>query len=304
LKTLVATKYVNSQFINLVEIEVLAINNDMELAKHYSNYRAEFYAKREAEEQNARVVREQLEKEEEEKHKQEINNKLAEAEKKILAKQLVSNDSIEESTLLLMLFKKYNINVPLKTQGWINKALAQVSYNDKTNNYTYSYYTSSKNSTVFREYFDQLISAIKHAYNQVTEEEKAIQEIVNTVKQKETDFLNSIQSISFEKCNNILREQMEFRQLLRNGKQKEFILEEVEALAKRAYKALKVDNINNSVLNYMRLYNPNKANKRLSFSKNNITITIEAVEQNNKIIYQFIKQYSNKSDTYIYKEVA
>jgi hypothetical protein len=302
-KQFISNKESNSQFINLCEIEIFAISGDMETAAYYNNYRNEYRSKQEQKERQEYAEREQKQNEREEAEIKVIDDKLTEAERKILNHETIYNEDIQETTLLLMLFKKYNINVPLKTQGWINKALAKISYKESIGNYTYSYYSSSRNSTVFSEYLDQLVNAIKHAYNTITETEIAQEEIKQNEKQKQADYINNIPDICFKKCNNIIREHIDFRLLLRNGSRKEFTREEAEIIAKRAYKALKVENINSCVLKYMKRYDY-IAKMELQFIKNNINISVEAIENNGKVTYLFIKHYNNKSDSYIYKEVA
>jgi hypothetical protein len=61
--------------------------------------------------------------------------------------------------------KMYGINVPLKTQGWINNALANIFYDAENDEYSYTYYSSSKNSETFGKYLDELIRKVKEKYN-------------------------------------------------------------------------------------------------------------------------------------------
>jgi len=103
-------------------------------------------------------------------------------EQAIINKQNVTNEDItiyksrydsNTTSLILHMMKLYNINVPLKTQGWINKALANISYNENIETYIYSYFNrNSKNSEVFYYYLEQLIKAIKVKYNVVEEKEE------------------------------------------------------------------------------------------------------------------------------------
>lgn len=67
----------------------------------------------------------------------------------------MQNFDIDGKSVILYLMKKYSINIPLRTQGWINKALAYVdwNYNGKI---TYGYYKSSRDSKVFWEYLQEL----------------------------------------------------------------------------------------------------------------------------------------------------
>ena len=56
--------------------------------------------------------------------------------------------------------KKHNINVPLKTQGWINQALSTIKYNEEYG-WSYIYYSSSADSTVFMKYLKELVNKVK-----------------------------------------------------------------------------------------------------------------------------------------------
>ena len=106
---------------------------------------------------------------------------VSQAEKAISNNEKVENvditiykDRYDSTTtsLILYLFKKYNINVPLKTQGWINSALCYIQPQNKenyTNKWTYSYLSKSANSTVFLKYLDRLVSAI-NPVSTITEE--------------------------------------------------------------------------------------------------------------------------------------
>ena len=64
--------------------------------------------------------------------------------------------------------KKYDINVPLKVQGWINKALANIVYDAEYDDYSYQYYKSSADSKVFARYLYQLVYKIKEKHGIIT----------------------------------------------------------------------------------------------------------------------------------------
>ena len=122
------------------------------------------------------------EKEQREKERQEENakfvknnkvviNQIEKAEQAIINKQKVDNINItiynskydsNTTSLILYLMKKYNIKVPIKTQGWINNALANIKPDEYSNGYTYEYYTSSANSTVFRKYLNELVDKVNY----------------------------------------------------------------------------------------------------------------------------------------------
>lgn len=165
----------NNQFINVAEIKL------MELAGESSEYIHTLTDHR----QKVLDLREQKHKEEEQKRERENQeyvtekNKIAEdmisnAEHLITNKETVQNKDItvyksrynsNTSKLILHLMKKYDINIPLKTQGWINQALANIFYDESDNSYSYQYYKSSKDSTTFSKYLDMLVSKINAKYD-------------------------------------------------------------------------------------------------------------------------------------------
>ncbi len=144
----------NGYYINKADIEMCAVLGNMELAKHYAEYREERIRRREEKRQAAIAEREAKEREEEERHNAEVQRTVAGAENTIRTQGTLQNEEFEGKTIVLYLFKKYGINVPIKTQGWVNNALAKVWFQD--GEITYSYYTSSKDSTVFWKYLKEL----------------------------------------------------------------------------------------------------------------------------------------------------
>jgi hypothetical protein len=169
----------NNQFINVAEIKL------MELAGESADYIKTLTDHR----QKVIDMREQKHQEQEENRKQEDQayvteqNKKAEdiintAEHAIINHQNVKNIDItvyksryesNTTSLILSLIKKYDINVPLKVQGWINKALANIIYDAEYDDYSYQYYKSSADSKVFSRYLYQLICKIKEKYGTITE---------------------------------------------------------------------------------------------------------------------------------------
>ena len=144
----------NWYYINKVDIELCFILGEAELAKHYAEYRERKRAAQEAKRQAEIAEREAREKAEEEKRLAEMEKIISEAENTIRTQGTLNNVKFEGSTIVLYLFKKHGVNVPLKTQGWVNKALAKVMYYD--GRIGYSYYNTSKDSTVFFKYLKEL----------------------------------------------------------------------------------------------------------------------------------------------------
>jgi len=93
--------------------------------------------------------------------KTEYEQAIKTAENKIINKQTVSNTSIHGKSLIMQLFREYEISIPLKTQGWIIKALHSIEFDEKRNSWSYRYFKDSSNSTVFSKYLTLLVSAIQ-----------------------------------------------------------------------------------------------------------------------------------------------
>jgi len=144
----------NGYHINKADIEMCAVLGNMELAKHYMQYREKQIRRQEEKRQAEIAEREAKEREEKEKHSTEVQKTILEAENIIRTQGTLYNKEFEGKTIVLYLLKKYGVNVPIKTQGWINNALAKVWFQD--GKITYSYYKSSRNSTVFYRYLKEL----------------------------------------------------------------------------------------------------------------------------------------------------
>lgn len=144
----------NGYHINKADIEMCAALGNMELAKHYAEYREERIRRQEEKRQEEIAKCKAKEREKEEKHNAEVQKIVADAENTIRIQGTLYNEEFEGKTIVLYLLKKYGINMPIKTQGWVNNALAKVWFRD--GEITYSYYKSSRNSTVFYGYLKEL----------------------------------------------------------------------------------------------------------------------------------------------------
>jgi len=98
---------------------------------------------------------------EEQAAKTEYEQAIKAAETKILNKQTVSNTDIQGKSLIMQLFREHGISVPLKTQGWIINALHSIEFNEQDDEWSYRYFKSSRNSTVFSDYLSKLVLAIE-----------------------------------------------------------------------------------------------------------------------------------------------
>ena len=119
--------------------------------------------KRKEEEIQRIAERQAMEREEEEKRLAEVQKALSDAEYKIFRQEELHNEEIEETTIINALMKKYGINVPLRTQGWINSKLAMIVFKDGKISYKYYGKSQRDNSTVFKKYLVELENAINEA---------------------------------------------------------------------------------------------------------------------------------------------
>lgn len=144
----------NNYYINKIDIELCTLLGNVDLAKHYTEYREKQIAAKEAIRQAENAERERKEREEEERRLAEMEKIIADAENTIKMHGTLYNGAFEGKTIVLYLLKKHGVNVPIKTQGWVNNALAKIWFRD--GEITYSYYKSSRNSTVFYGYLKEL----------------------------------------------------------------------------------------------------------------------------------------------------
>lgn len=153
----------DGQYINKIDIELCRILGEPELAEHFTEYRKSQIQKAEKERQAEIAEQEERERAIEEQHKKEIARIVQDAEDCIRNKKPLRNKEFEGTSLILYLMRKYDIKIPLKTQGWINQALAQISFKEN-GDITYSYYRGSKDSTVFYKYLEELHLKISSKY--------------------------------------------------------------------------------------------------------------------------------------------
>lgn len=116
-------------FVNIAEIEAIAQLGEAELAVHYAKYRKVFLDRRNAEEEKKRHQDEIERQKREEEKKKAMEAQIKDAEKCIRESRMLRNSALGDGRcIVLALLKKYEIIVPLKTQGWINQKLVTVRY--------------------------------------------------------------------------------------------------------------------------------------------------------------------------------
>lgn len=130
-KKLLRQKEEKGDFISNADIASMTQLGETELAKRYYRYREEYLVKKEEAKREEEAQREAARKAEEEERKKALESKIAEAENCIRMKKRLQNKELEDGRhMVLYLMKKYGINVPLKTQGWINNKLVSVIFGD------------------------------------------------------------------------------------------------------------------------------------------------------------------------------
>jgi len=164
----------NNQFVNVADIKLIELSGASEQeVQELIDYRQEWYDRKAKEEQFKKSKQEQEDKEYTESKNKIIHELISQAEQAIINNQKVNNKEItvyksryesNDTSLILHMIKLYEIKVPLKTQGWINQALASIFYDVEEGNISYSYYKSSANSNVFRKYLNEFVGKVKDKY--------------------------------------------------------------------------------------------------------------------------------------------
>lgn len=147
-------------YINKVDIEVCVLLENIDLAKHYSEYRERQIAEKEA---KLRAAKKECEKKKIEAEKQriaEVEKAIQDAEYKIFHQEDFKNTEIEGKSIINKLMDKYGINVPLRTKGWINSKLAMIVFQGGKISYKFYGKTQRDDSTVFYNYLMRLETAI------------------------------------------------------------------------------------------------------------------------------------------------
>ena len=130
-KKLLSQKEAEGKHINVVNIAAMDILGESELALHYQQYREKFLQRREQEELERKRQEELEQKRREEEQQKVLEAKLVEAEECIRGNRLVKNEKLDDGKcLILCLMKKHDVKVPLKTQGWINSKLVNVTFEE------------------------------------------------------------------------------------------------------------------------------------------------------------------------------
>lgn len=93
-------------------------------------HNAPILEQREAEHRQRQFELDEKERRDAEAAEQRYTEAIEKAEKALLAGEMVGNPQINGKSLLLQLFREHNIELPLRTQGWVNNSLSSFSYKD------------------------------------------------------------------------------------------------------------------------------------------------------------------------------
>ena len=308
-KELIQIQLQNKGFISVQDIKLAELAGEQqEYIDTLIQARLNFYALRQAQEEQEQQAKQCKEQEEIKAEQAKLDILITAAERKIMNSETLFNDEIEvrteagsmDTTIILYLMKKYGIKVPLKTQGWINKALANLKLID--NEYSYNYYTTSKNSTVFRDYLSQLVQAIKSAYSV----ELSAQEIEqNTQKEEQKQYIESIPALNFKPLESP-RDKMEVNHFEASHSKHMLSDNECIAIYKGIYKHIKNKNIEHAVNESMKCHrldasmdNEQYRARIIVHYGNDSCITAKAFENQGQII---ILYYKSTNKHYYYKE--
>ena len=138
------------------ELMALDMLGETELAKSYRKRKSVWFARREQEEKERK---EQYRREQEEKQRRWEEGKRLELEtaaNKIRNRETTANDN----GIILDLMRKYGVNVPLRTQGWILDCLISVTFNGDSISYTYLRQNKGRGSQKIYDCLHDLVSAI------------------------------------------------------------------------------------------------------------------------------------------------
>lgn len=120
-------------------------------------------------EQIASVLKRERQEKEQIRKKEISEQKVKEAEEKAQAEQLfmketektfINGGTIKEGDIIVKLANKYNVNIPLRTKGWILNNLAEATITE-SGSVNYRYWKRSKNATGSQKVYDVLFDIRK-----------------------------------------------------------------------------------------------------------------------------------------------
>ena len=163
-----------NQFVNVADIKLIELSGATEQeVQELIDYRQNWYDRKAKEDQEKKLKIELEDKEYIDAKNKIVLDLVSQAEQAIISNQEVKNKEItvyksryesNDTSLILHMMKMYEIKIPIKTQGWINQALANIVYDEDDKKVSYSYYKSSANSNAFRKYLNEFVNKIQDKY--------------------------------------------------------------------------------------------------------------------------------------------
>lgn len=147
-------------WIRLADIMGLADNGKPEEAKKYIKYHDGLKVEQEEKYRKEREEAEKRAQERERRYQIEIDAKIENAEGSIRGKKEFQNEIIDGKSLVNRLMEKYDIKVPIRTKGWIDKSLAAVLWVDGELRYRYRKTRGTRGSQAVFQYLDMLEDAV------------------------------------------------------------------------------------------------------------------------------------------------
>lgn len=158
----------NGGYVNLCNIRIAElIGEESSYIQKLVDYRLAYIAAQDEKQHKLKIAEQQANAEFVAQKQSEAQARISEMEREIRNDALIVNSSVEVYTsrynhsdkrVLLLLMRKYGIDVPLRTQGWINTNLFSFKIDADRNVCGYSYKHSK--STVISKYLQLLISAV------------------------------------------------------------------------------------------------------------------------------------------------
>lgn len=302
---MIQSKIDNNCFIKNTELKLFEIHGDTELLQKAKQAKENRSRAIEEEYKQEKMRQEAERRNEEEAERENFEKLIAEYEQKIINKKPFRNSEIEtpegkETSIVLYLCQKYDIKVPLKTQGWIKTGLYEISWRQAEvdtikEEITYSYH--GRNSKVFYEYLRSLEYAILDAHGKITDEEKVKAAKAAQDSEMEKVLYNSIPIIDFEEIKTY-RDEFDLHVMIKQSEPLTISKESAEGIYTRLYKASGIKDykmVKERTNAAMILYEEKSIISVENYS-NGISCSCKALkDKNGKMVYLF-KKNSNRGN--------
>ena len=158
-------KKIKSENIDLYQCSKKTVDNCLNSGNNICSLGlAEMVGRLEEAKEHNQKVREQRQEKELERKRELAEQKAKEAEEKALAEKLlieetektfINGGTIKDGDIIVKLADKYNVNIPLRTKGWILNNLAEATITE-SGSVNYRYWKRTKNATGSQKVYDVL----------------------------------------------------------------------------------------------------------------------------------------------------